>query len=49
MRVVIVGGGIAAVYLANNLKKQNNYLEVTIISDEKYFSKSFEFMQKDKK
>jgi quinone-reactive Ni/Fe-hydrogenase small subunit len=36
MRVVIVGGGIAAVYLANNLKKQNSALEVTIISDEKY-------------
>ncbi|MCK4874275.1 MAG: FAD-dependent oxidoreductase, partial [Sulfurimonas sp.] len=36
MRVVIVGGGIAAVYLANNLKKQNNSLKVTIISDEKY-------------
>ena len=36
MRVVIVGGGIAAVYLANNLKKQNSSLEVTIVSDEKY-------------
>ena len=36
MRVVIVGGGIAAVYLANNLKKQSSALEVTILSDEKY-------------
>ncbi|MCF6310395.1 MAG: hydrogenase small subunit [Sulfurimonas sp.] len=36
MRVVIVGGGIAAVYLANNIKKQNRTFDVTIISDEKY-------------
>ncbi|QOY53841.1 hydrogenase small subunit [Candidatus Sulfurimonas marisnigri] len=36
MRVIIVGGGIAAVYLANNIKKQNSSLEVTILSDEKY-------------
>jgi len=36
MRVIIVGGGIVAVYLANNLKKQDSSLEVTIISDEKY-------------
>ena len=36
MRVIIIGGGIAAVYLANNLKKQDSSLEVTIISDEKY-------------
>lgn len=36
MRVVIVGGGIAAVYLANNLKKQNKSIDVTVISDEKY-------------
>ena len=36
MRVVIVGGGIAAVYLANNLKKQNSEIEVTVISDEGY-------------
>lgn len=35
MRIVIVGGGIAAVYLANNLKKQDSSLEVTILSDEK--------------
>ena len=36
MRVVIVGGGIAAVYLANNLKKQDSAVEVSIISDEKH-------------
>ena len=36
MRVVIVGGGIAAVYLANNLKKQDSLLEVVILSDEQY-------------
>ena len=36
MRVVIIGGGIAAVYLANNLKKQDSSLEVVIVSDEKY-------------
>ncbi len=36
MRVVIVGGGIAAVYLANNLKKQNSSLDVVILSDEKH-------------
>ena len=36
MRVVIVGGGIAAVYLANSLKKQNSEVEVTVVSDEKY-------------
>lgn len=36
MRVVIVGGGIAAVYLANNLKKQDTSLEVVIVSDESY-------------
>ena len=36
MRVVIVGGGIAAVYLANNLKKQDSSLEVLIVSDEKH-------------
>ena len=35
MRVVIVGGGIAAVYLANNIKKQNSSIEVIILSDEK--------------
>ncbi len=36
MRVVIVGGGISAVYLANNLKKQDISLEVLVLSDEKY-------------
>ena len=36
MRVVIVGGGIAAVYLANNLKKQDSSTDVLILSDEKY-------------
>ncbi len=36
MRVVIVGGGIAAVYLANNLKRENSSLEVTVVSDERY-------------
>ncbi len=36
MRVVIVGGGISAVYLANNLKKQDTSLEVLVLSDEKY-------------
>ena len=36
MRILIVGAGIAAVYLANNLKKQNSSIEVTIVSDEKY-------------
>lgn len=36
MRVVIVGGGIAAVYLANNIKKADMSLEVVVISDEKY-------------
>lgn len=35
MRVVIVGGGIVAVYLANNIKKQDSSVEVTILSDEK--------------
>ncbi len=36
MRVVIVGGGIAAAYLANNFKKQDSSLEITVLSDEKY-------------
>lgn len=36
MRVVIVGGGIAAVYLANNIKKQDRGVEVVVVSDEKY-------------
>ncbi len=36
MRIVIIGGGIAAAYLANNLKKQDFELEILVISDEKY-------------
>jgi quinone-reactive Ni/Fe-hydrogenase small subunit len=36
MRVVIIGGGIAAVYLANNLKKQNSGTEVVVVSNESY-------------
>lgn len=36
MRVVIVGGGIAATYLANAIKKQDRSIEVLVISDEKY-------------
>jgi len=35
MRVLIVGGGIAAVYLANNLKKQDQSIDIRVISDEK--------------
>lgn len=36
MRVVIIGGGISAVYLANNLKKQDALIEVLILSEEQY-------------
>ncbi len=36
MRVVIIGGGIAAVYLANNLKKQDASLDVIVLSDESH-------------
>jgi quinone-reactive Ni/Fe-hydrogenase small subunit len=36
MRIVIVGGGIASVYLANNLKKQDISLDIVVLSDEKY-------------
>jgi quinone-reactive Ni/Fe-hydrogenase small subunit len=36
MRIVIVGGGIAAAYLANNIKKIDIDSEVLILSDEKY-------------
>ena len=36
MRVVIIGSGIAGVYLANNLKKQNSSIDVTVLSDEIY-------------
>ncbi|MGD9970367.1 MAG: hydrogenase small subunit [Sulfuricurvum sp.] len=34
MRVVIVGGGIAAAYLANSLKEKSSQTEVLIVSDE---------------
>lgn len=36
MRIVIVGGGISAVYLANNLKKLRSSLDILILSDERY-------------
>lgn len=36
MRIVIIGGGISAVYLANSIKKNSKNSEVLIISDEKY-------------
>ena len=36
MRIVIIGAGIAAIYLANNLKKQNSLLQITVVSDEKH-------------
>ena len=36
MRVVIVGGGIAAVYLANHIKKLSPADEVLIVSKERY-------------
>ena len=36
MRIVIVGGGIAAVYIANTLMEQNNGSEVVIVSDEEH-------------
>jgi quinone-reactive Ni/Fe-hydrogenase small subunit len=36
MRIVIVGGGIAAAYLANNIKKRDSSYEVVIVSDEKF-------------
>jgi len=36
MRIVIVGGGIAATYLANNIKKTDSSVEVLVLSDEKY-------------
>lgn len=34
MRIVIIGAGIAAAYLANNLKKKQQNIEVLILSDE---------------
>lgn len=36
MRIVIVGGGIAAVYIANSIKKQSPGAEVLIISKEEF-------------
>ncbi|MDQ7066689.1 MAG: FAD/NAD(P)-binding oxidoreductase [Sulfurimonas sp.] len=36
MRVVIIGGGISAAYLANKLKKEDSFLEVLILSDESH-------------
>jgi quinone-reactive Ni/Fe-hydrogenase small subunit len=36
MRVVIVGGGIAAVYIANTLIQKSPQIEVLIVSDEKH-------------
>ena len=36
MRILIIGSGIAGVYLANNLKKRDSSLEVIVLSDEKY-------------
>lgn len=35
MRIVIVGAGIASVYLVNNLKKLDNSLDILVLSDEK--------------
>ena len=37
MRIVIVGGGIASVYIANKLLHEDASLEVIIISKEKYY------------
>ncbi|MBD3840985.1 MAG: hydrogenase small subunit [Campylobacterales bacterium] len=34
MRVIIIGGGISSVYLANNLLKQSNKIQVLILSNE---------------
>lgn len=36
MRIVIVGGGIAAVYLANKIKNTDRTTEVVVVSDEKH-------------
>ncbi|MCH9814153.1 MAG: hydrogenase small subunit [Epsilonproteobacteria bacterium] len=36
MRIVIIGGGIAAAYMANNLKKYDAHVEVMIVSEEAY-------------
>ena len=34
MRVLVIGGGIVAVYLANKLKKENSSIDITLLSDE---------------
>ena len=36
MRIVIIGGGIAAVYMANHIKKLASDVDVLIVSDEVY-------------
>ncbi len=36
MKLLIIGGGIGAVYLANKIKKEDMASDVTIISDESY-------------
>ncbi len=36
MRIAIVGGGIASVYLANRLKKENSFLDIVIVSEEEH-------------
>lgn len=36
MRIVIVGGGIAAVYIANTLMEQDSKSEIVIVSDEEH-------------
>jgi len=36
MRILIIGGGIAAVYLANKIKKEDSTIEVLVVSDEEY-------------
>jgi NADH dehydrogenase FAD-containing subunit len=36
MRIVIIGGGIAAVYLANRIKKVASDVDVLIVSEETF-------------
>ncbi len=36
MRIVIIGGGIAAAYLANHIRKLASSTEVLIVSEESY-------------
>ncbi|TNF44741.1 MAG: hypothetical protein EP216_01455, partial [Epsilonproteobacteria bacterium] len=36
MRVVIIGGGIAAAYMANRIKKLQSDVDLLILSDEAY-------------